>query len=49
VNIFLFLAYAAVWLLFILYAGSLSRRQAALKKELQDLKAKLDRAGDESA
>jgi len=37
-NKYLFLAYAAVWLIFMLYAWSLSRRQARLKKELEELK-----------
>ncbi len=40
-NIYLFLAYSLVWLIFILYAWNLSRRQEKLKKELEDLKARL--------
>jgi CcmD family protein len=41
VNRYLFLAYAFVWLIFILYAWNLSRRQARLKKELDELKSKV--------
>ena len=41
VNKFLFLAYAFVWLIFILYAWNLSRRQAGLKKELDELKTRV--------
>jgi CcmD family protein len=40
-NKFLFLAYGFLWLLFILYAWNLSRRQARLKKELDELQAKM--------
>ena len=40
-NIYLFLAYSLVWLIFILYAWNLSRRQEKLKKELEDLKARI--------
>ena len=40
VNKFLFLAYAFVWILFMLYAWSLSRRQSRLLKELEDLKSR---------
>jgi CcmD family protein len=41
VNTYLFLAYALVWLIFILYAWSLARRQDQLRKELEDLKAQI--------
>ncbi len=41
VNKYLFLAYSAVWLIFMLYAWNLSRRQARLEKDLEDLKAKI--------
>jgi len=41
VNTYLFLAYTVVWLIFILYAWNLSRRQDKLRKELEDLKAKM--------
>ena len=37
-NKFLFLAYGLVWVIFILYAWSLSWRQAQLRKELEELK-----------
>ena len=40
VNKFLFLAYAFVWIIFMLYAWSLSRRQSRLQKEMEDLKAR---------
>jgi CcmD family protein len=40
-NTYLFLAYSLVWLIFILYAWNLSRRQENLKKELEDLKARI--------
>ncbi len=38
---YLFLAYSLVWVVFILYAWNLSRRQSRLKKELDDLKTKV--------
>lgn len=41
VNKYLFLAYTFVWLIFILYAWNLSRRQARLRRELEDLKNKV--------
>jgi CcmD family protein len=41
VNTYLFLAYTFVWLIFILYAWSLSRRQARLRRELEELKNKV--------
>ncbi len=40
-NPYLFVAFAAVWLIFMLYAGSLSRRQERLRKELEELKKKV--------
>ena len=40
VNQFLFLAYAFVWIIFMVYAWSLSRRQRRLQKELEELKAR---------
>ena len=40
VNKFLFLAYAFVWILFMLYAWSLSRRQSRLSKDVEGLKAR---------
>lgn len=42
VNKFLFLAYSLVWLIFTLYAWNLSRREAWLRKELEELKARLE-------
>ncbi len=41
VNKYLVLAYAFVWLIFMLYAWNLSRRQVRLKKELDELKNKV--------
>ena len=38
VNIYLFLAFSALWVIFFLYSWSLSRRQAHLRKELEELK-----------
>jgi CcmD family protein len=38
VNKYLFLAYSLVWVIFIAYAWNLSRRQARLKKDLEELK-----------
>ena len=38
---YLFLAFAACWLIFMLYAWLLSRRQAQLQRELKELRAKL--------
>ncbi len=37
-NQFLFFAYAFVWIIFMLYAWNLARRQAGLRRELEDLK-----------
>jgi len=41
VNTYLFLAYSIVWVIFVVYAWTLSRRQARLRKELEDLKARI--------
>jgi CcmD family protein len=41
VNKYLFLAYSFVWLIFMLYAWSLSRRQTRLKKELDEVRSKV--------
>ena len=38
---FLFLAYALVWIVFMIYAWSLARRQSKLRRELQDLKTRV--------
>lgn len=40
-NHFLVLAYSFLWLIFMLYLWSLSRRQARLRREIEDLKARL--------
>jgi CcmD family protein len=40
-NKFLFLAYSLVWIVFMLYAWRLSRRQARLTKDLENLKKRL--------
>ncbi len=45
-NNFLVLAYSFLWLIFMLYLWNLSRRQARLRRELEDLKARL--AGQQS-
>ncbi len=37
-NSFLFAAYALVWIIFMVYAWNISRRQAQLKKDLEDLR-----------
>jgi CcmD family protein len=42
VNKYLFAAYAAVWIIFMIYAWSLSRRQSRLMKEMEDLKARCE-------
>jgi CcmD family protein len=49
VNQYLFLAYTFVWLIFILYAWNLSRRQARLRKELADLKSKVSEPSSASS
>ncbi|MBZ5514296.1 MAG: CcmD family protein [Acidobacteriia bacterium] len=48
-NIFLFLAFSFVWLIFAAYAWSLSRRQKRLRKELEELKQKLQLGGQSSS
>jgi CcmD family protein len=35
---FLFAAYALVWIIFMIYAWNISRRQAQLRKDLEELK-----------
>jgi CcmD family protein len=37
-NNFLFAAYSVVWIIFMVYAWNLSRRQAQLRKDLEELK-----------
>jgi CcmD family protein len=41
VNTYLFLAYAFVWMIFMLYAWNLSRRNARLRRDLEDLKRRM--------
>jgi CcmD family protein len=43
VNKYLLLAFSALWAIFFLYAWSLSRRQAQLGRELEELKNKAGR------
>lgn len=45
---YLFLAYSLVWLVFILYAWNLSRRQSRLKKELNELKNRVSESESSS-
>jgi CcmD family protein len=35
---FLFAAYSLVWIIFMVYAWNISRRQARLRKDLEELK-----------
>lgn len=42
---FLIAAYAAVWVLLFAYLLSLSRRNSALEKEIEELRALLQRRG----
>ncbi|MFI5366197.1 MAG: CcmD family protein [Candidatus Binatia bacterium] len=42
---FLIAAYTAVWVLLFLYLLSLSRRNSALEKEIEELRALLQRRG----
>jgi CcmD family protein len=37
-NSFLFAAYALVWIIFMVYAWNISRRQGQLRKDLEELK-----------
>jgi len=39
VNKYLFAAYAFVWIIFMVYAWSLSRRQSRLIKQMEELNA----------
>lgn len=45
VNRYLFLAYSLVWAVFMLYAWSLSRQHAALRRELGELKRRAEEKG----
>jgi CcmD family protein len=49
VNKYLFVAYSFVWLIFMLYAWNLSRRQASLKKELDEVKSKVGESASATA
>ena len=49
VNYYLVAAYGLAWLIFGVYAWSLSRRQARLRKDLEDLKSKLQAEGQSGA
>lgn len=42
VNKYLFAAYTLVWIIFMVYAWSLSRRQSRLMKEMEELKARFE-------
>jgi len=44
VNKYLIAAYSLVWLIFMVYAWSLARRQQRLKKDLADLEARMREA-----
>ena len=44
VNKYLVVAYSAVWVIFMLYAWSLARRQERLRKEIENLKARTEEA-----
>ncbi|HEV2177276.1 MAG TPA: CcmD family protein [Terriglobia bacterium] len=48
VNRYLVAAYSLVWLIFMVYAWSLSRRQERLKKDLADLEARVREASARS-
>jgi CcmD family protein len=39
-NKFLFIAYSLVWIVFMLYAWSLARRQSKLRRDLEELKSR---------
>lgn len=41
INKYLFAAFALVWFIFMCYAWNLSRRQARLKKDLDELESRL--------
>jgi CcmD family protein len=41
VNPYLFAAFSVVWAIFVIYVWVLSRRQAQLQKELEDLRRRL--------
>ncbi len=41
VNVYLFLAFSSVWLIFFVYVWYVAHRQARLRKDLEDLRRKL--------
>jgi CcmD family protein len=43
-NGYLFAAYSVVWAIFVIYVWTLARRQAQLRKELAELKRRLQEA-----
>ena len=49
VNKYLFLAYSFVWMIFLLYAWNLSRRQTRLQKELDEVKSKVAESASTAA
>lgn len=46
---FLFLAYSLVWIVFMLYAWSLARRQSRLRNDLEELRKSQNLKGHSSA
>ncbi len=48
-NEYLFLAYTIVWIVFMVYAWSLSRRQSRLTKELEEIKKRVLAKDEHSA
>jgi CcmD family protein len=48
-NLYLFLAYAFVWLIFFIYVWNLSRRRQRLEKELDELQARIGRGTNPSS
>jgi len=47
-NMYLFVAFSALWALFFVYSWSLSRRQSRLHRELEELKNKAGVRSQES-
>jgi CcmD family protein len=45
-NLYLFLAYGFVWLIFFIYVWDLSRRRQRLEKDLDELQARIGRGGN---
>lgn len=40
-NQYLFAAYAAVWIIFMIYAWSIARRETKLRRDIEDLKERV--------